>query len=49
MNRKSFLKTSGLLLAGAMTGNLQAKDAASPRTTAHAVVLLFEINPIPII
>ena len=36
MNRKSFLKTSGLLLAGAMTGNLQAKDAASPRTTAHA-------------
>ena len=37
MNRKSFLKTSGLLLAGAMTGKLQAKGTESPHTTVHTV------------
>lgn len=37
MNRKSFLKTSGLLLAGAMTGKLQAKEEASSCSATHAM------------
>ncbi len=37
MNRKSFLKTSGLLLAGAMTGKLQAKEEASSCSATHVV------------